>query len=101
MPFKLKCSSADPKEKTFKQLVVTLILRILNFTSWIASRQPVIEHSRMLYSRLPVWEVEQIKIPATVNIRPLDSATIETDIRQHPNKHVTFQNNFTRTEAIS
>jgi len=56
----------------------------------------------MLYSRLPVWEVEeQIKIPATVNIRPLDSATIETDIRQHPNKHVTFQNNFTRTEAIS
>ena len=24
----------------------------------------------------------------------IDSATIETDIRQHPNKHVTFRNNF-------
>jgi len=41
-----------------------------------------------------VWEVEQIKVPATVNIRPLDSTTIKTDIRQHPNKHVTFRNNF-------
>ena len=28
------------------------------------------------------------------NIRPLDSATIDTDIRQHRNKHVTFRNNF-------
>jgi len=27
-------------------------------------------------------------------IRPLDVATIETDIIQHPNKHVTFGNNF-------
>jgi len=31
----------------------------------------------MLYSRLPVREVEQIKILAAVNIRPLDSVTIE------------------------
>ena len=29
-----------------------------------------------------------------VNIRPLDVATIKTDIIQHANKHVTFGNNF-------
>ena len=28
------------------------------------------------------------------NIRQLDRATIDTDIRQHRNKHVTFRNNF-------
>ena len=40
----------------------------------------------------------QLFLPVPSTLRPLDGATVETDIRQyireHPNKHVTFYNNF-------
>ena len=130
-------------QQTYCALLTYYPIHMIYLTSWIASRQPVVE---LLWNRIPaagirivecydpgcrygcvvlftgwfhrcirhaslnaslmhrwinrwikqrsLWEVQQSKIPAAVNIRPLDSATIETDIRQHPNKHVTFQNNF-------
>ena len=57
--------------------------------SYFPSRRKIVPRLRRTY------KLEKRYFPSTVrNGRPLDSATVESDIRQyirqHPNKHVTF-----------